>query len=80
MIDARNITKLAALLEVMNNLCTTPDDADIIKAPCLVDVGELVADVLVGVKKFGKGRANSADAALMRLPHHRCFFVLSSLI
>ncbi len=76
MIDARNVTKIAALLDVTNNLCTIGEDSDIIKSPCLVVIGDLAADVLAGVKEFGKSRANSADAALMRLPHHCCFFVV----
>ncbi len=75
MIDARNVTKIAALLDVTNNLCTIGEDSDIIKSPCLVVIGDLAADVLAGVKEFGKSRANSADAALMRLPHH-CYIFL----
>ncbi len=73
-INSRNVTKIAALLDVTNNLCTIPDDSNIIKAPCLVVIGELAADVLAGVKEFGKSRANSTDATSMRLPHHCCFF------
>ncbi len=70
MINAGNVTKIAALLEVMNNLCTILNDGNIIKAPCLVVIGELAVDLLAEVKKIGKSRANSANAALMRLPHH----------
>ncbi len=51
-INARNVTRIAALLEVTNNLCTILDDGDIIEVPCLVVIGELVANMLAGVRKL----------------------------
>ncbi len=76
MINAWNVTKIVTLVEVTNNLSTILGDADIIKVPCPVVVGELVANVLAVVDKFGKGRANRANATSMGLPCHCCFFVV----
>ncbi len=45
MIDAWNIKKIES-----NNLSIVLDNADIIKMPCLVVVGELVGNVLAGMK------------------------------
>ncbi len=52
MIDSRNATTIAVLLEVMTNFCTVPDDGDIIETTCLVDIGERVAHVLARVENW----------------------------